>query len=85
MQSAGNRPGSGSCVRAAPAWAEKPPTEKAAIFFKMAELLRAHRDEWAKLETMQYGGPIFKTYNFDMTLRRRAFRIHGGCRTRRDG
>jgi acyl-CoA reductase-like NAD-dependent aldehyde dehydrogenase len=67
-----------AAYRAAPAWAEKSPTERAAIFFKMAELLRAHRDEWAKLETMQYGGPIFKTYNFDMRFDAEHFEFMAG-------
>ncbi|HSW39944.1 MAG TPA: aldehyde dehydrogenase family protein [Acidobacteriota bacterium] len=64
--------------KAAPAWAEKSPTEKAAIFFRMAELLRAHREEWARLETMQYGGPIFKTYNFDMRFDAEHFEFMAG-------
>ena len=68
-----------AAYKAAPAWAEVSPTDKAALFFKMAELLRKHREEWAKLETMQYGGPIFKTFNFDMTFDAAAFRIHGRC------
>jgi len=63
---------------AAPAWAETSPTERAALFFKMAELLRAHREEWAKLETMQYGGPIFKTYNFDMRFDSEHFEFMAG-------
>src|SRR5512136_1471911 len=67
-----------AAYKAAPAWAEKSPTDKAALFFKMAELLRARRDEWAKLETMQYGGPIFKTHNFDMTFDAQHFEFMAG-------
>ncbi len=63
---------------AAPAWAERSPTERAALLFKMAELLRRHREEWAKLETMQYGGPIFKTYNFDMRFGPEHFEFMAG-------
>ena len=63
---------------AASAWAETSPTDRAALFFKMAELLRAHREEWAKLETMQYGGPIFKTYNFDMRFDAEHFEFMAG-------
>ena len=33
-----------AAYKAAPEWAEKSPTDRAAIFFKLAELLRAHRD-----------------------------------------
>jgi acyl-CoA reductase-like NAD-dependent aldehyde dehydrogenase len=67
-----------AAYRAAPAWAEVSPTDKAALFFKMAELLRKKRDEWAKLETMQYGGPIFKTFNFDMTFDSQHFEFMAG-------
>jgi acyl-CoA reductase-like NAD-dependent aldehyde dehydrogenase len=63
---------------AAPAWAETSPTDRAALFFKMAEFLRAHREEWAKLETMQYGGPIFKTLNFDMRFDAEHFEFMAG-------
>ena len=67
-----------AAYKAAPAWAEKSPTDKAALFFKMAELLRKHREEWAKLETMQYGGPIFKTRNFDMIFDAEHFEFMAG-------
>jgi acyl-CoA reductase-like NAD-dependent aldehyde dehydrogenase len=67
-----------AAYKAAPAWAEVSPTDKAALFFKMAELLRKHREEWAKLETMQYGGPIFKTFNFDMTFDAAHFEFMAG-------
>jgi len=67
-----------AAYRAAPEWAEKSPNEKAAIFFKMAELLRKKRDEWARLETMQYGGPIFKTHNFDMIFDAEHFEFMAG-------
>jgi len=64
--------------RAAPGWAETSPTERAALFFRMAELLRRHRREWARLETMQYGGPIFKTLNFDMVFDAEHFEFMAG-------
>ncbi len=67
-----------AAYRAAPAWAEVSPTDKAALFFRMAGLLRAQREEWAKLETMQYGGPIFKTFNFDMTFDAQHFEFMAG-------
>ncbi len=63
---------------AAPAWAETSPIEKAAVFFRMAALLRKHRDELARLETLQYGGPIFKTSNFDMVFDAEHFEFMAG-------
>lgn len=64
--------------KAAPGWAETSPTERAEIFFRMANLLRKHRQEWARLETMQYGGPIFKTLNFDMRFDAEHFEFMAG-------
>ncbi len=51
---------------AGPAWAGKATGERAKFLFKLAELIMAHHHELAVLETMQYGGPIFKTSNFDI-------------------
>jgi acyl-CoA reductase-like NAD-dependent aldehyde dehydrogenase len=67
-----------AAYKAAPAWAETSPNRRAELFFKMAELLRKRREEWAKLETMQYGGPIFKTYNFDMVFDAEHFEFMAG-------
>jgi acyl-CoA reductase-like NAD-dependent aldehyde dehydrogenase len=67
-----------AACKAQPAWAAKSPTERAGIFFRMAALLREHREEWAKLETMQYGGPIFKTFNFDMRFDAEHFEFMAG-------
>jgi acyl-CoA reductase-like NAD-dependent aldehyde dehydrogenase len=64
--------------KAAPAWAETSPTRKAEIFFRMAALLREHREALARLETMQYGGPIFKTSNFDMVFDAEHFEFMAG-------
>ncbi len=52
--------------QAQPAWGGLYAGDRAKVFFRLAELLRAHKDELAKLETMQYGGPISKTANFDI-------------------
>lgn len=52
--------------KAGPGWAASYPGERAKVFFKLAGLLRERHEELAKLETTQYGGPMFKTMNFDL-------------------
>ncbi len=64
--------------KAAPAWAAKSTAERAKIFFKLAQLIRTHHEEWATLETMQYGGPIFKTMNFDIPYSADMFEFMAG-------
>jgi acyl-CoA reductase-like NAD-dependent aldehyde dehydrogenase len=51
---------------AQPAWAAKHPAERGKQLIELACHIRAHHDELARLETMQYGGPIFKTNKFDI-------------------
>lgn len=55
-----------AAVKAQPAWAATYIAERAKVLYRLADCIRAHRDELAKLETMQYGGPISKTANFDI-------------------
>ncbi len=55
-----------AATNAAQGWASKSVAERAKIFFKLAELIRENHDELTGIETMQYGGPVFKTGNFDI-------------------
>lgn len=55
-----------AATNAAQGWASMSVAERARIFFKLAELIRKNHDELAGIETMQYGGPMFKTGNFDI-------------------
>ncbi len=47
-------------------WAALHPAERGRLLLALAAQIRRHRDELAELETKQYGGPIFKTSQFDI-------------------
>ncbi|NLM21625.1 MAG: aldehyde dehydrogenase [Peptococcaceae bacterium] len=40
--------------------------ERANLLFKLADIIRKHEDELVTMETIQYGGPVSKTRNFDI-------------------
>ena len=54
--------------KAAPGWAAKTIGERGKILRELGKAIAARKDELAKLETMQYGGPLWKTTSFDMTF-----------------
>ncbi len=51
---------------AQPAWRALHPSDRGKVLFRLAAQIRAHHDELVRLETMQYGGPVFKTGSFDI-------------------
>jgi acyl-CoA reductase-like NAD-dependent aldehyde dehydrogenase len=53
---------------AAPAWAATPIGQRSKVLLKVSQLIMAHQEELAHLETMQQGSPIRKTMNFDVPL-----------------
>ena len=48
------------------AWAGTSTADRAKIMMKLADVIRENEEDLAKLETAQYGGPLFKTSNFDI-------------------
>lgn len=52
--------------RAQWAWAAQHPVDRGRVLFELARLIRDHHDELVRLETAQYGGPVFKTGRFDI-------------------
>lgn len=51
-----------------PLWSSKTIAERSKIIMKLSQLIMAHHEELAKLETMEQGSPIRKTMNFDIPL-----------------
>lgn len=49
-------------------WGSMYAGDRSRFLFKLAELIRKHYDELWRLETMQYGGPMSKTANFDIPV-----------------
>lgn len=54
--------------KAAPAWADMTIGERGKLLKELGKAITARKDEMARLETMQYGGPLWKTTSFDMTF-----------------
>ena len=54
--------------KAAPAWAAKTIGERGKYLHAIGKAIAERKDELARLETMQYGGPLWKTTSFDMTF-----------------
>ncbi len=52
--------------KAFPAWSGKSISDRARYLIKLGEIIRSHYEELAILETRQYGGPLWKTRNFDI-------------------
>jgi len=50
-----------SARKAFPAWASKTIAERGKMLIKLSDILLFHREEMARMETMQYGGPLRKT------------------------
>jgi acyl-CoA reductase-like NAD-dependent aldehyde dehydrogenase len=63
---------------AAPGWAAKTVGERSKILFKISQLIMAHHEELAKLETMEHGSPIRKTMNFDVPMCAEQFEYFAG-------
>lgn len=53
---------------AAPAWGLTPVAERSKILLRLSQLVMAHRDELAQVQTMEHGSPLRKTLNFDVPL-----------------
>ena len=57
-----------AAVKAAPAWANKTIGERGKYLKEIGKAIASRKLELARLETMQYGGPLWKTTSFDMTF-----------------
>ena len=47
----------GAALKAAPGWAAKTVAERSKVLLKLAQVIMAHHEELAKLETMEHGHP----------------------------
>ena len=70
---------------AQPKWAATPPAKRGHILFKLAELIDAHRDELAKLETLDNGKPLFESSKGDLPLVAAHFRYYAGWADKHGG
>lgn len=61
-----------------PKWAATSPGKRAQILFKLGELIDAHRDELARLETLDNGKPLRESSLGDLPLVAAHFRYYAG-------
>src|SRR5713226_5106425 len=60
------------------AWPSMGPHQRARLMFKIAELIDAHADELAELETLDNGKPLTFSRGFDIPASAETFRYYGG-------
>jgi acyl-CoA reductase-like NAD-dependent aldehyde dehydrogenase len=63
-------------------WGETKPTLRTRIILKIADLIEAHCDELAQLETLDNGKPIFESRNIDVPAAAETFRYYAGWPTK---
>jgi acyl-CoA reductase-like NAD-dependent aldehyde dehydrogenase len=63
---------------AQPKWAATAPAKRGHLLFKLAELIDAHRDELARLETLDNGKPLNESSRGDLPLVSAHFRYYAG-------
>lgn len=67
-----------AAVEAARGWAIKTVGERSKVLLRLSQLIMAHQEELARLETMEHGSPIRKTMNFDVPLAAEQFEYFAG-------
>lgn len=66
-------------------WAATPPARRAGILHRAGELILAHRDELARLETLDQGKVIFESSKIDVPMAADAFIYYAGWATKVGG
>ncbi|EJK81077.1 aldehyde dehydrogenase [Agrobacterium rhizogenes] len=60
-------------------WSRKAPRERMAVMLRFADLIEAHREEFALIDTMDMGKPISEMLNVDIPLALLCFRFTAEC------
>ena len=63
-------------------WGESKPSERSRLLNRIADLVEAHADELAELETLDNGKPIFESRNVDVPSAIETFRYYAGWPTK---
>jgi acyl-CoA reductase-like NAD-dependent aldehyde dehydrogenase len=67
------------------AWRFTPPTQRARLMWKLADLLEANKDELATIEVLDNGKPMWEAQAVDIALTIELLRYYGGWTTKIDG
>jgi phenylacetaldehyde dehydrogenase len=66
-------------------WRHRTPAERARILWRIADLIEAHAEELAELETLDSGKPFLGTQAREIPFAAECFRYHAGWCTKLDG
>ncbi|MGZ4148536.1 MAG: aldehyde dehydrogenase family protein [Actinomycetota bacterium] len=75
----------GAAARAFETWRATPPTQRARLIWALADLLEAHKDEFATIEVLDNGKPMWEAQAVDIALTIELLRYYGGWTTKIDG
>jgi acyl-CoA reductase-like NAD-dependent aldehyde dehydrogenase len=67
-----------AALQAGPEWAAKTVGERSKMLLKLSQIIMAHLEELAQLETAEHGSPIRKTMNFDVPMCAEQFEYFAG-------
>ena len=71
--------------RAFETWRFTPPTERARLIWSLADLLEAHKDEFAQIEVLDNGKPLWEAQLVDIALTIELLRYYAGWTTKITG
>lgn len=71
--------------QAFPKWKKTTAAQRAALLYKIAEIIDANKEHLAMVESMDNGKPIRETLNVDIPLAAEHFRYFAGCITAEEG
>ncbi len=74
-----------AAARAFDAWRFTPPTQRARLMWKLADLLETNKDEFATIEVLDNGKPMWEAQAVDIALTIELLRYYGGWTTKIDG
>ncbi len=74
-----------AAARAFEAWRSTPPTQRAKLMWALADLLDANKEEFATLEVLDNGKPMWEAEAVDIALTIELLRYYAGWTTKIDG
>jgi phenylacetaldehyde dehydrogenase len=74
-----------AAARAFQTWRSTPPTQRGRLMWQLADLLEAHKDEFATIEVMDNGKPMWEAEAVDIALTIELLRYYAGWATKIDG
>jgi phenylacetaldehyde dehydrogenase len=75
----------GAAARAFETWRDTPPTQRAKLLWKLADLLEANKDEFAEIEVLDNGKPLWEAQLVDVALTIELLRYYAGWATKITG